>query len=110
VAEFDHTYTQQLGLALIADAARWRRGVEYLRIAARGLPLASPSAYTQIAQAYERAGEADAARRALEEGKRAGLAAGPKALPDDERQAYFALVKRLAEDASTRGDFRAAVE
>jgi tetratricopeptide (TPR) repeat protein len=79
-------------------------------MAARGLPTLGPTIFVQIAQAHERAGEADAARRALEEGKRAGLAVGPKALPDDERHAYFALVKRLAEDAHARGDFRAAAE
>jgi tetratricopeptide (TPR) repeat protein len=109
VAAFDHAYVQQLGLALIADPSRWRRGVEYLRLAAHGLPANAPSIATQIAAAYDRAGEPDAARRALEDGKRAGLAVGPKALPDDERQAYFALVKRLAEDAVARNDLRAAV-
>src|SRR5204863_511855 len=35
---FDHSYAQQLGLALVADPQRWRRGAEYLRLAARGLP------------------------------------------------------------------------
>ncbi|HEY1378817.1 MAG TPA: tetratricopeptide repeat protein [Gemmataceae bacterium] len=110
VTEFDHAYAQQLGLALVADPGRWRRGVEYLRIAARGLPQNAPSIYTQAAAAYERAGEADGARAALEAGKRAGLAVGPKTLPDDERHAYFALVRRLAEDAHARGDYRAAAE
>jgi tetratricopeptide (TPR) repeat protein len=109
VAAFDHAYVQQLGLALVNDPTRWRRGVEYLGLAARGLPQNAPSIATQVAQAYERAGDAEAARRALEEGKRTALAVGPKALPDDERQAYFALVKRLAEDAVARGDLRAAV-
>jgi tetratricopeptide (TPR) repeat protein len=110
VAEFDHAYAHQLGLALVADASRWRRGAEYLRLAARGLPHNAASIYTQVAQAYERAGEADAARDALDAGKRAGLQVGPKTLPDDERHAYFALVRRLAEDAVARGDLRSAVE
>jgi tetratricopeptide (TPR) repeat protein len=110
VAEFDHSYAHQLGLALVGDLGRWRRGVEYLRIAARGLPQGAPSIYTQIGQALERAGDGDAARQALEEGKRAGITVGPKTLPDDERPVYFALVKRLAEDAVARGDLRAAVE
>ncbi len=109
VAEFDHAYAQQLGLALINDPARWQRGVEYLRIAARGLPLNGPSLFTQVAQAYERAGDAESTRQALEQGKQAGLAAGPKALPDAERHTYFVLVKRLADDAAARGDLRAAV-
>src|SRR5262249_29881772 len=36
--DFDHGYAQQLGLALINDPARWPRGGEYFRIAARGIP------------------------------------------------------------------------
>src|SRR5581483_10047554 len=72
-AEFDHAYAQQLGLALIADPGRWQRGVEYLRLAARGLPQTAPSLYTQAAAAYDRAGDAAGARAALEAGKRAGL-------------------------------------
>lgn len=109
-AEFDHGYVHQLGLALIGDPQRWRRGTEYLRLAARGLPQNAPTIYTRVAEAYERAGDADAARHSLEAAKRVGLTVGPKALPDDERHTYFALVKRLAEDAIARGDHAAAVE
>jgi tetratricopeptide (TPR) repeat protein len=109
VAEFDAAYAQQLGLALIGDANRWRRGVEYLEIAARGLPQHGPSIQKQIAEVFERMGEEQPARDAFERGKRAGLALGPKELPDDERHAYFAVIKRLAEDAIAREDFDAAV-
>ena len=35
---FDHIYAQQLGLALINDAARRTRGIEYLRIVAECRP------------------------------------------------------------------------
>jgi tetratricopeptide (TPR) repeat protein len=109
VAEFDHAYTQQLGLALIGDAARWRRGIEYLEIAVRGLPQNGPTILRQIAETYERMGVESEARNAYERGKQAGLALGPKSLPDDERHTYFAIVKRLAEDAVARKDLDAAV-
>jgi tetratricopeptide (TPR) repeat protein len=109
VAEFDHSYAQQLGLALVNDSAQWRRGVEYLRIALRGLPQNGPSISQQVAQACERAGDADGARKALEAGKLVGLAIGPKVLADDERQTFYAVVKRLAEDAQARGDLATAV-
>ncbi len=49
---FDHEYVQQLGLALIDDNARWQRGGEYLRMAARGLPTLGPTIFVQIAQAH----------------------------------------------------------
>jgi tetratricopeptide (TPR) repeat protein len=110
VGEFDFGYAEQLGLALLNDSNRWRRGAEFLRIAARGMAENAPSLFTKVAVAYERAGDADDARRALQAGKKAGLAVGPKSLPENERAAFFALLRRLAEDAHARGDFAAAVE
>jgi tetratricopeptide (TPR) repeat protein len=107
---FDHEYVQQLGLALIDDDARWARGAEYLRMAARGLPATGPTVFTQAAQAHQRAGRTDEARHAYELAKRAGRAVGARSLADAERQAYFAALKVLADDAMTRGDLDAAVE
>ncbi len=109
-AHFDHEYVQQLGLALIDDNARWQRGGEYLRMAARGLPSLGPTIFVQIAQAHQRAGHIEEARHNYELAKRAGLAAGQKNLADAERQAYFATVKLLGEDALARGDLDAAIE
>jgi tetratricopeptide (TPR) repeat protein len=106
---FDHAYVQQLGLALIDDNARWQRGGEYLRMAARGLPALGPTIFVQIAQAHQRAGHLDEARHNYELAKRAGLAVGQKNLADAERQAYFATVKLLGEDALARGDIDAAI-
>jgi tetratricopeptide (TPR) repeat protein len=107
---FDHEYVQQLGLALIDDNTRWQRGGEYLRMAARGLPALGPTIFVQIAQAHQRAGHIDEARHNYELAKRAGLAVGQKNLADAERQAYFATVKLLGEDALARGDLDAAIE
>jgi tetratricopeptide (TPR) repeat protein len=110
VTAFDYAFVEQLGLALIGDPARWPRGAEYLRLAARGMSQNAPTIYTKIGEAYERAGDADGAVAALNAGKQAGLAVGPKALSDPERVAFFTLVRRLAEDAHARGNLRAAVE
>jgi tetratricopeptide (TPR) repeat protein len=107
---FDHEYVQQLGLALIDDNARWQRGGEYLRMAARGLPSLGPTIFVQIAQAHQRAGHIEEARHNYELAKRAGLAVGQKSLADAERQAYFNTVKLLGEDALARGDTDAAIE
>ncbi len=107
---FDHPYVQQLGLALIDDPSHWRRGGEYLRMAARGLPALGPTIFVQIAKAHQRAGHIDDARHNYELAKRAGLAVGPKNLADQERQDYFATVKLLAEDALAREDTDAAIE
>jgi tetratricopeptide (TPR) repeat protein len=107
---FDHEYVQQLGLALIDDNARWQRGGEYLRMAARGLPALGPTIFVQIAQAHQRAGHPDEARHNYELAKRAGVGVGQKNLADAERQAYFATLKLLGEDALARGDLDAAIE
>jgi tetratricopeptide (TPR) repeat protein len=107
---FDHAYVQQLGLALIDDAARWQRGGEYLRMAARGLPSLGPTIFVQIAQALQRAGHIDEARHNYELAKRAGVSVGPKNLADAERQTYFSTVKLLGEDALAREDIDAAIE
>jgi tetratricopeptide (TPR) repeat protein len=107
---FDHEYVQQLGLALIDDAARWQRGGEYLRLAARGLPTSGPTLFVQIAEAHQRAGRNAEAHHAYELAKRAGRSVGAKSLADAERLAYFSSLKILADEAMARGDLDEAVE
>jgi tetratricopeptide (TPR) repeat protein len=110
VPHFDHGYVQQLGLAQINDSVRWQRGGDYLRIAARGLPATGPTIFFQIAEANQRAGNAEGAWHNYELVKRAGRAVGPKNLPDADRQAYFATLKMLADEALARNDLDAAIE
>jgi tetratricopeptide (TPR) repeat protein len=110
VEHFDHAYVQQLGLALINDPARWQRGGEYLRMAARGLPAMGPSIFVQIAQAHQRAGHAEEAWHSYELAKRAGLSVGVGNLSGEERQVYFAAVKTLAEGAAAAGETDMAIE
>lgn len=110
VEGFDHDYVQQLGLALINDATRWRRGGEFLRLAARGLPSMGPSLFVQIAQAHQRAGHGEEAWNNYELAKRAGLSVGPKNLSNEERQTYFLAVKLLAEAALGHGQTDLAIE
>jgi tetratricopeptide (TPR) repeat protein len=106
----DHAYLQHLGLGLIDDNAHWQRGGEFLRLAARGLPNHSVTLFVQIASAMQRVGRLDDARHNFEMAKRAGHGVGQKNLEDAQRQAYFATVKYLGEDALARGDTDAAIE
>jgi tetratricopeptide (TPR) repeat protein len=108
--EFDHGYAQQLGLALINDPARWQRGGEFLRIAARGLPALGPSLFLHIAQAHNRAGDVDGVWHNYQMVKRAGRAAGPKNLSPEDRQDYFAVLKLLAEEAARQGNLDEAID
>ncbi len=109
-SEFDHGYVQQLGLALINDPERWQRGAEYLRMAAHGLPAQGPSMYTSIAQAQQRQGLAEDAWHSYEQAKRAGQAVGHKNLAQEERLAYFAAVKLLADAAQRHNELDLAIE
>jgi tetratricopeptide (TPR) repeat protein len=107
---FDHPYVQQLGLALIDDNARWQRGGEYLRLAARGQPTLGPSLFVQVAKAHQRAGNEEGALHNFELAKRAGRSVGAKNLADGERHTYFATLKYLGEYALYKGDVDAAIE
>jgi tetratricopeptide (TPR) repeat protein len=109
-SDFDHGYVQQLGLALIADPAQWRRGGDYLRLAARGLPAQGPTLFTHIAQAQQREGHPDEAWQSYEQAKRFGQTVGPANLSEEDRQAYFAAVKLLADSALAHNELDLAIE
>jgi tetratricopeptide (TPR) repeat protein len=108
--DFDYSYTHQLGLALISDPNRWARGAEFLRIAARGMPAQAPAIYIEIAKAHNRAGDGDGVWNNYHRVKVAGRAVGAKSLSDEDRHAFFAVVKLLAEDAISRGDLDEAID
>jgi tetratricopeptide (TPR) repeat protein len=109
-SSFDFDYCLQLGQALITDAARWQRGAEYLRIAARGLPAKGPSLYWQIAQAAQQAGDQATAEYSYEMVKLLAREIGPRNLGPDEKKAYFTTVKQLGEGAFSRRDVDKAIE
>ncbi|HYV34370.1 MAG TPA: tetratricopeptide repeat protein, partial [Gemmataceae bacterium] len=107
---FDHAFALQLGMGLVTDPELWRRGCEYLRIAAKGLPTQGPTIYLTIANASEKAGDTAGVWEAYETIKRIGRNVGPKNLTTEDRHTYFAVVKALAEDAAKRGDTAAAID
>src|SRR5262249_30499867 len=107
---FDYSYTQQLGQKLIADRDHLKRGCDYLRIAARGLPERAPSMFTSVAQACQRAGQPEEAWNYYELAQRAGRAAGPKNLDEENRLAFYGAVKLLADVASQHNMIDTAIE
>jgi hypothetical protein len=110
VRDFDHAYVQQLGLALLGDTGRWQRGAEFLRIAARGLPEQGPTIFVQVAQAANKAGDTPACWQYYRQARDVGRAVGAKNLGDDDKQAYFAALKLLAENAIHKGDVDEAID
>jgi tetratricopeptide (TPR) repeat protein len=107
--EFDAAYARELGRALLSDPARWRQGLEFLEMAADADPAHAPSTYLEIAQTYERLGEREAMRTTFEKLRESGLAYGPQKLPADEATTFYMAIKRMADDAAAREDFRGAV-
>jgi hypothetical protein len=111
-ADFNYELAQQLGLALLENREHWRRGCEYLRLAAHGLPLLAPGIYIQIAQAYEKAGDPQGMWDNYQRGMKLGRALGPQlqALPPEEQQTLFANVKKIGESALAANQLDAALE
>jgi tetratricopeptide (TPR) repeat protein len=108
--EFDHDYVRQLGQAHLQDPAHWQRGVELLRIAARGLPRQAVAIFIQLAQTYDKAGDPDQSWAYYRAARDAGRSVGAKNLANEDRHAYFAVVKMLADDAMANSDDAAAIE
>jgi tetratricopeptide (TPR) repeat protein len=110
--DFNYDYVEQLGLALVddADPDRRERGMGYLHIAGRGLPARGPGIFKKLADLYEKLGEPDNVRKSLETAKKCGLAVGPANLDRDQRELYFAALRKLADDADARGDHEAAID
>ena len=110
--DFNYDYVEQLGMALVdeSDPDRRERGMGYLHIAGRGLPARGPGIFKKLADLYEKLGEADNVRRSLETAKKCGQAVGPANLDREQRETYFAALKKLAELAEARGDIEAAIE
>jgi tetratricopeptide (TPR) repeat protein len=108
--EFDHPHCLNLGLALLADSAQWRRGAEFLRLSACGLPEKGPTIYFSIIQAARQAGDAEFARQHEEALKRLAREIGVKNLSEADRKAYFITVRSLGEAAFNQGHVDSAIE
>ncbi len=107
---FDHAYVERLGMSCINDADHWRRGAEYLRLAARGQPARAVALYVQVAKAHLRAEDQDGAIPFFEKAREAGRTYGVKNLADAEQRTYFATVKYLGEVGLFRGNIDSAIE
>jgi len=110
--DFAYEYVEQLGLALVdnPDPEQRERGMDFLRIAVRGLPERGPGIFLKLAQVYEKLSDQENVRKCLESGKKVALAVGPSELARDQRQSYFDTLRKLADLADQRGDFEAAIE
>src|SRR5262249_3570243 len=77
--------------------------LEYLRLAARGLPENGPSLFVQMARTSEKMGNYRGAWENYELAKLAGKSAGPQNLSAEEKQVYFQVVRMLAQSRMKEG-------
>ncbi len=106
----DHEYARAGGAALLADAEQWQRGCAYLRIAANGLPLQAATLYIQIAQAHEKHGDKDGLWQNYQKAMQLGRAIGVENLQPADKEALFATVKKIGEQALAENRIDAALE
>jgi tetratricopeptide (TPR) repeat protein len=109
--DFNYDYVEQLGMALVddPDPERRERGLSYLRVAGRGLPERGPTIFKKLADVSDKLGDAESHHAYLEQVKRCALFVQPANLAKDQRDIYFAALKKLADLAEARGDFESAI-
>jgi tetratricopeptide (TPR) repeat protein len=107
---FDHEYTKQLGLVLIADPVRWPRGCEYLRLAARGLPAQATGLYIQIAQTHEKQQDVAGMWANYQLAMQIGRQVGAANLDAAERKNLFTVVRKIGQQALKEERIDAALE
>lgn len=106
----DYGYLRELGMTFLEDSQRRGQAIEYLRIAARGLPQSAPSIYVAIAKSCQAIGENKAAWDYYERVKQAGRDFGPDQLAEEDRKLYLQVVKMLADSAREAGEIDEAIE
>jgi tetratricopeptide (TPR) repeat protein len=105
----DSEYVEQLGMAMIEQAATIQRGAEFLLIAAREKPAEAPRLCQIAAESLDKLGDNAAAKSARQHGLDAVRAIGPHLLTEPSRNAYFTIVKWMADEAAARGDVDTAI-
>ena len=96
-AHFNHEYVEQLGLALLDNRDQWKRGCDYLRIAAHGLPTQATNLYMHIAHAHDKHGDRAGLWENYLKAMQIGRTIGVANLQAADKEALFANVKKVAD-------------
>ena len=111
--DFSYEYVEQLGYQLADDndPDRRDRGTAYLRMAGRGLADRAPGIFKKLADVSEKLGDRKTARGYIEQIKRSVQEIGPRNLAKDQRDIYYAALRKLAALEEAEGDvFKAAAD
>ncbi|MFO0970022.1 MAG: tetratricopeptide repeat protein [Gemmataceae bacterium] len=108
--DFDYGYAEQIGVALVADAKDWRRGCDFLRIAARGRPAKAPLLYIQIAKAHEKYNDEEGLWDNYLAALRIAKKVGVSNLSAEDKVSLFAVAKLLGDHATKANRLDVALE
>jgi tetratricopeptide (TPR) repeat protein len=107
--DFDYGHIGQHGATLI-ETNNWMRGAEYLRIVAHGNPTQAPSILRKLAEVCERHNRPEESLNYLLQVKQIGIDLGYDQLPSEPKQAFFAVIKQLADRAASQNDWEEAIQ
>jgi tetratricopeptide (TPR) repeat protein len=107
--DFGYGYAEEVGIPLLEQPENWRRGAFLIRIAAHGQAERGPGLFQKLAEVADRNGDAAEAKRARLRAREFGHAVGPANLAPDQKAIYFAVVKKLGEEAAAAKDWKEAI-
>jgi tetratricopeptide (TPR) repeat protein len=109
LSDFPYAYSEEVGLPLLESPEQWRRGALLIRIAAHGQPERGPGMFMKLAETAEKFGEKADAQRYRKRAREFGQTVGAANLPPDQKTIYFAVVKKLGEEAAAEKDWKEAI-
>ncbi|HVK10027.1 MAG TPA: hypothetical protein VM597_14760 [Gemmataceae bacterium] len=107
--DFGYAYAEELGTPLLDRPDEWRRGALLVRIAAHGQADRGPGLFQKLADVATKYGDAAEAQRSRKRAREFGHAVGPANLAPDQKAVYFAVVKKLGEEAAAAQDWKEAI-
>ena len=109
--DFPYAYAEEVGLPMLEIAGHVAaRGALLVRIAAHGQPERGPALFQKLAQVAEKNGDAAEAHKAIAGAVREfGQAVGAGQPAADQKAIYFAIVKKLGEEAAAAKDWKEAI-
>jgi tetratricopeptide (TPR) repeat protein len=109
LSDFPYGYAEQVGLPLLDRPEEWRRGAVLIRIAAHGQAERGPGLFQKLAEVADKNGDKAEAQRYRKRAREFGHAVGPANLPPDQKAIYFAVVKKLGEEAAAAKEWKEAI-
>jgi tetratricopeptide (TPR) repeat protein len=107
--DFPYAYAEEVGLPLLAQSDQWRKGALLIRIAAHGQAERGPGLYQELAEIADKNGDSAEAHRYRKRAREFGHAVGPANLSADQKSIYFAIVKKLGEEAAAAKEWKEAI-